>query len=96
MFKKKSVTPASLGIRGLIGAYLLYLAYTLIPAIQKAPDTKEMIFWIAIVAVFSIVGGLAIIFSLKSFIKGEYDKGEENELQETISLDSDKKDEEEK
>lgn len=95
MFKKKSVTPASLGIRGLIGAYLLYLAYTLIPAIQKAPNTKEMVFWIAIVAIFSIVGGLTIIFSAKSFIKGEYDKGDENESQETISSDSYKKDKEE-
>lgn len=94
MFKKKSVTPASLGIRALIGGYLIYLAYTLMPAIQKAPDTKEMIFWIAIVAVFSIVGGLAIIFSIKSFMKGEYDKGAENETQDTISSDSDKKDEE--
>lgn len=74
MFKKKSVTPISLGIRALIGGYLLYLAYSLIPAIQESPDTREMIFWIVIAAIFSIVGGLAIIFSIKSLIKGEYEK----------------------
>lgn len=91
MLKKKSVTPASLGIRALIGGYLIYLAYTLIPAIQQAPNTKEMIFWISIVAVFSIVGGLTIIVSIKSFLKGEYDKGEEIEAQEdTTASDGDK------
>jgi hypothetical protein len=86
MFKKKRLTPTSLGIRILIGGYLVYLAYTLIPAIQQAPDTKELIFWVAIVAIFSVVGGLAVIFSAKALLKGEYDKGEINEEETKKSL----------
>lgn len=86
MFKKKILTPTSLGIRILIGGYLLYLAYTLIPAIQQAPDTKELVFWVAIVAVFSLVGGLAVIFSAKSLLKGEFDKGDTNEEEAKKSL----------
>lgn len=84
MFKKKTLTPASLGIRTMIGAYLLYLAYTLIPAIQKAPDTKELVFWIAVVVVFTLVGVLAIVFSVRTLIKGEYDKGVVEEPKEEI------------
>lgn len=86
MFKKKKLTPTSLGIRILIGGYLVYLAYTLIPAIQQAPDTKELIFWVAIVAIFSLAGGLIAIFSAKDLLKGEYDKGIENEEEEKGSL----------
>lgn len=91
MFKIKSLTPTSLLIRILIGGYLLYLAYSLIPAIQKAPDTRELIFWVIIVVIFSLVGFLAIIVSAKSLFKGEYDKGVTNEEDTNVLLDKAKK-----
>lgn len=75
MFKKKDLTATSLGLRIVMGGYLLYLAYSLLPAIQKAPDAKEMIFWIAIVVLFFCVGVGALFFSIKALLKGEYEKG---------------------
>ncbi len=84
MFKKKKLTATSLGIRILVGGYLVYLAYSLIPAIKNTVDTKEMIFWIAIIAIFCIVGVVSIVLSVKAFLQGDYDKGIESEKSETI------------
>lgn len=79
MFKNKNLSPTSLVVRIIVGGYLLYLAYTLIPAIQVAVDMKEKIFWIAMIALFSIAGLLIVAFSAKALLKGEYEKAEENE-----------------
>jgi hypothetical protein len=75
MFKKKSLTATSLGLRIVVGGYILYLAYSLIPTIQNAPDLKELIFFIIVVTLFTCAGVGFIAFSLKALIKGEYDKG---------------------
>lgn len=88
MFKKKSLTASSLGIRVIIGGYLLYLAYSLIPSIRTAVDTKEMIFWGAIVALFFGVGSLIMFFSIKALLKGDYDKGITSDELETEKDDS--------
>lgn len=82
MFKKKSLTSTSLGLRIVMGGYLLYLAYSLIPSIRNAVDAKEMIFWIVIVTLFFGVGSIIVFFSIKAFIKGEYDKGTNDERSE--------------
>jgi hypothetical protein len=79
MFKKKSLTSTSLGLRIVMGGYLLYLAYSLIPSIRTAVDTKEFIFWIVMVTLFFGVGSVIVFFSLKALIKGEYDKGTDSE-----------------
>ncbi|WP_099469768.1 hypothetical protein [Konateibacter massiliensis] len=79
MLKKGTSTITSLGLRILVGGYLVYLAFTLIPSIQEAAGTSEMYFWIAVVAVFGLIGAVVVIFSAKSLIKGEYDKGPQEE-----------------
>jgi hypothetical protein len=88
MFKKKSVTAVSLGLRTLVGGYLLYLAYSLLPAIQNSPNSTEKFFWIGVVVLFSGIGIVVAGFSIKAFLKGEYDKG-------TESSESDKKEDDE-
>lgn len=85
MFKKKSLTATSLGLRIVVGGYILYLAYSLIPTIQNAPDLKELIFFIIVVTLFTCVGVGVIIFSLKALIKGEYDKGSTKEDNESVT-----------
>jgi hypothetical protein len=94
MLKKNSVTSTSLGLRSIVGGYLVYLAYSLIPAIKTASNLKETIFWVGIVALFFGVGGILAIFSVKALIKGEYDKGIESE--ESSKKDETKHDTEEK
>ncbi|MFA9379023.1 MAG: hypothetical protein ACERKZ_20105 [Lachnotalea sp.] len=83
MFKKKKLTAASLGIRMLMGGYLLYLAYQLIPSFQEATRTKELVFIGFMAVLFFCVGAIVVFFSIKAFIKGEYHKGDASEETET-------------
>ncbi len=63
-------TQMLLTIRALVGGYLLYLTYGLI----TSEDAKSPMIYVAI-AVFLIAGILLIAFSIKRYIKGEYEGG---------------------
>lgn len=82
MFKNKSLTATSLGFRIVIGGYLIYLAYKLIPSFQAATKMQNMILFGSAIVLFLGVGAVLTFFSVKALIKGEYDKGTTTEVNE--------------
>lgn len=59
-------------IRAMLGAYLLYLAYSLIESIQTHVGTEQIVY-IGFTLLFFICGGLLLGVSLWSLKKGKYD-----------------------
>ena len=66
-------TQLALGIRAIVGAYVLYLAYQIITSDNEV--TVPM--WIA-VAVFIVAGVALVIMSVKHYISGEYEGGKKD------------------
>lgn len=83
MFNRKDFTTTSLGLRFLVGGYLIYLAYSLLPTILNEPTKMELIAFGIAGLLFVLVGGGLIFFTLKSLIKGEYVKDNKNEEEDT-------------
>ena len=73
--KKKSSYPTqvALGIRAVVGAYVVYLAYQLF----TSKNEMTPVMWAA--AVLFIVAGVALIgFSIKHYVCGEYEGGRQD------------------
>ena len=73
--KKKSSYPTqvALGIRAVVGAYVVYLAYQLF----TSKNEMTPVMWAA--AVLFIVAGVALIgFSIKHYVCGEYEGGKKD------------------
>ncbi len=72
--KKKNkylVTKTVLMLRAVVGAYLLYTAYSLIGAV-KASTGKTLLFFVAAIVAFTVIGGLFVIFSIKAIKEGRF------------------------
>lgn len=74
--KRKSYLPTkmSLTIRLAVGLYLLYTVYSLRDVTQKYAG-RELIFFIAAIALFGVVGIFLCIHSARAFITGRYADG---------------------
>ena len=72
--KKSSYpTQVALGIRAVVGAYVVYLAYQLF----TSKNEMTPVMWAA--AVLFIVAGVALIgFSIKHYVCGEYEGGRQD------------------
>ena len=66
-------TQAALTIRGIVGAYVIYLAYQL----MTSKDELTVIMYAA-VGLFIVAGSGLIIMSIKRFISGEYEGGKKD------------------
>ena len=66
-------TQLALGIRAIVGAYVLYLAYQ----ISTSDNEVTVPMWIA-VAVFVVAGAALVIMSVKHYISGEYEGGKKD------------------
>ncbi|MBR6159095.1 MAG: hypothetical protein IKQ40_02240, partial [Lachnospiraceae bacterium] len=66
-------TQAALTIRGIVGAYVIYLAYQL----MTSKDELTAIMYAA-VGLFIVAGSGLIIMSIKRFISGEYEGGKKD------------------
>lgn len=71
--RKNYPSKISLILRIVVSAYLLYLAWGLRGAPASHTGTQKL-FFIAAIAVFAIVGAVLGGFSLRAYIKGEYDQ----------------------
>lgn len=68
----KVTTKTNHVIRAMLGAYLVYLGYSLIDAIQTHVGTEQIVY-IGFTLLFFICGGLLLGVSLWSLKKGKYD-----------------------
>ncbi|HOO28289.1 MAG TPA: hypothetical protein PLU43_07475 [Lachnospiraceae bacterium] len=71
MKKKRNRVPTQMNyLRIVVGGYLVYLAYD----IFRLRDTQASDYWLMMlfVLLFTIFGGVIVIFSLKHLIKKEY------------------------
>lgn len=76
-------TKFSLTIRILVGAYLIYVSYSLIEGVQTSAGREQLFLGFFLVA-FAIIGVLLIAFSGKAMTEGRYvdgalDAGEESD-----------------
>lgn len=65
------VNKMSLIFRIVVGGYLLYTAYSLVPAIQN-DTSNQKIFFALFTVLFTVVGGFLAIKSIQSLIYGRY------------------------
>lgn len=65
------VNKMSLIFRIVVGGYLLYTAYSLVPAIQN-DTSNQKIFFALFTVLFIVVGGFLAIKSIQSLIYGRY------------------------
>lgn len=61
----------SLILRIVVGAYLLYTAYSLVGGISEKQG-KDQIFFGVFTVIFVLLGIVLLIFSIKPLIRGEY------------------------
>ena len=66
-------TQMALTIRGIVGAYVIYLAYQL----MTSKDELTALMWAAVV-LFIVAGSGLVILSLKHYITGEYEGGKKD------------------
>ena len=66
-------TQLALGIRAIVGGYVLYLAYQLI----TSENELTTLMWI-FAGVFVIAGSGLVIMSVKHFLSGEYEGGKKD------------------
>lgn len=71
--KSMTATRNGLYIRTVIGAMILYYAYSIFTDIDSTPADDRMMLYVFI-AVFGIAGLWIVIDSLKRMLKKEYDK----------------------
>ncbi len=81
MNKYKGTTKVSLTIRILVGAYLLYTAYTLFKGIPQYTGNEKIVF-ILFSIFFAVIGALLIFFSGKALLNKQYDDGSCNDEEE--------------
>lgn len=74
MKKGKLSTKASLMIRILVGAYLIYILIELFPKIFISVGVEKIIFTCAVI-LFACSGIAMIIFSIKDLLTGKYEGG---------------------
>lgn len=55
----------------MVGAYLLYTAYTLIDTL-KTNTGRELVFYAAFMILFAVVGVLLIVRGIKGLMTGKY------------------------
>lgn len=67
-------TKFMLTIRGLVGAYLLYVSYSLIEGVKTTQGNEKLFLGFFMVA-FTIIGIGLILFALKSVTEGRYVDG---------------------
>lgn len=79
--KKNYPTKISLILRIAVSAYLLYLVWELRSAPASHNGVERLVFVVAM-AVFTIAAVLLGGFSLKAYMKGEYDRPEESDDEE--------------
>lgn len=76
-------TKITLTIHTLVGAYLLYTAYSLIGAL-KTNTGKNLVFFAVFMLVFTVVGIILVVRGVKGLVTGKYVGGaldpEENEV----------------
>ena len=97
MKKVRYTTKMNLYLRILVAAYIVYLAYGILPGIQEAVGNEKVLMIIALI--FLVFAGVTIIvFAVKGLIKKEYYEAYEiDELEEEKKQsDDEKKNESEK
>lgn len=67
-------TKVTLGIRLVVGAYLLYTSYKLLDGVQNGEGRERMFIGIFMI-LFVIVGLLLVLFSTYFLLKGRYQGG---------------------
>lgn len=67
-------TKLSLFIRAAVGVYLLYIVYTLRDVTQKYTG-KELIFFLAAIVLFGVLGIFLCIHSARGLVTGRYEGG---------------------
>lgn len=87
-------TKFMLTVRMMVGAYLVYTAYSLLDGLATAAGGEKIIFIIVMIA-FPVIGGALIIHSALSIYKGKYvdgsmdaglDEDEEKDVVETEEI----------
>ncbi|MBQ9359519.1 MAG: hypothetical protein IJT96_00615 [Lachnospiraceae bacterium] len=75
----KGATKASLTIRLLIGAYLLYIDYQIFGDVMAREGASKYVM-LAAMALFAVFGIFLIIMSAKALIRGETDDAEAEDM----------------
>ena len=75
------LTPATLFLRIAVGAYLLYTVYGLRNTLLEYSG-RELVFFAAVMVIFSLIAAFLLIHSGYCLIKGQYKKRTEEEPEE--------------
>lgn len=79
--KEKKKTPLAskmmLTTRVLVGAYLLYVSYSLIESVKTGADSRRLVMAFFLAA-FALIGLILIVFSGKALADGRYTGGSQD------------------